>query len=244
MPKHIDTESTIDYIYFGTKINERRQEMEKTLDEMLYEKLRQTRRSMHRLNGRRNAPGFCHDNTQPDMNRGRHWRDEEPGGFPPHERGFDRRPPRGCFPDAPEFPERPEEQEFPKEDGMHRFPGPEGREMRPRRRLPRERILTLINEAGDTGIHQKELVRQLGINPSSVSELTDKLETDGYIQRSADPDDKRATLITLTEKGRARAFEVADERAEMLHTLFRNLSDEEKQTLLELLDKITAEQPE
>lgn len=121
------------------------------------------------------------------------------------------------------------------------FPGPEG-PMRPHRRLPRERILTLISEASEAGLHQKELVARLGINPSSVSELTDKLETDGYITRNADPADKRATLITLTEKGRARAFEVADERAEMLQNMFKNLTAEEKQTLLGLLNKLTAGQ--
>jgi DNA-binding MarR family transcriptional regulator len=130
--------------------------------------------------------------------------------------------------------------------GMHRPEGmmPEAKPMGPHphgpRRLPRERILAVLNER-EEGMRQKELAEILMIHPSSLSEAVDKLEADRYIERTVDPADKRATIITLTEKGKARAYEVMDERQAAAAEVFRNLSEEEKQTLLVLLDKITAD---
>ena len=78
------------------------------------------------------------------------------------------------------------------------------------------------------------------IGPSSTSEFIDKLEQTGYIERRPDPDDGRATRIYLTEKGRARAYELEDERKERFAALFAALTDEEKEQLLALLDKLAA----
>ena len=142
--------------------------------------------------------------------------------------------------------------------GMRPFGGPEGHrppcrpdhmppmppcgEHRPphgmrRPPLSRERLLILIGENPD-GIRQKAIAERVGINPSSASELIDKLESDGYIERKVDPNDKRATLLFLTEKGQARAAEVSDEREAMFKDIFSPLTEEEKQTLSDLLDKL------
>ena len=91
------------------------------------------------------------------------------------------------------------------------------------------------------GIRQKELVEKLHIGQSSTSELINKLEDDGYIERKVDEADKRATLLFLTEKGQARAAEVADERAAMFENVFSKLTDEEKQTLSDIFDKLLAD---
>ena len=78
------------------------------------------------------------------------------------------------------------------------------------------------------------------VNPSSISELISKLELEGYVKRTVDPDDKRATLITLTEVGRARAYEMQDENQEIFSNLFGALSTEEKEQLLALVEKLNA----
>ena len=84
-------------------------------------------------------------------------------------------------------------------------------------------------------------MEKAGIGQSSVSELINKLEDDGYVERKVDPTDKRATLLFLTEKGAARAFEVEDERKEFFATIFSKLSEEEKQTLSDIMDKLLSE---
>ena len=124
--------------------------------------------------------------------------------------------------------------------GHHGPHGPEGfghRGPHGRAPLSRERVLTALLSAED-GLRQKALAEQLKVNPSSMSEFIDRLESDGYIIRTVDPADKRATLITLTEKGQARTCEVEDERAEFVAPLFASLTEDEKAQLLALLGKI------
>lgn len=104
--------------------------------------------------------------------------------------------------------------------------------------LSRERILTVLLEY-EEGLRQKQLIERLLVNASSMSEFITRLEDNGYIERSVDPKDKRATLITLTEKGRARANELQDERSDTLKKYFAVLTDDEKTQLLCLLNKMT-----
>ena len=106
--------------------------------------------------------------------------------------------------------------------------------------LSREHLLVLIGEKPE-GIRQKELIEKAGIGQSSVSELINKLEDDGYIERKVYPSDKRATLLFLTEKGQARALEVEDERNEFFSGIFSKLTEEEKQTLSDIMDKLLSE---
>ncbi|MCT3454674.1 MarR family transcriptional regulator, partial [Limosilactobacillus fermentum] len=105
----------------------------------------------------------------------------------------------------------------------------------------REHLLVLIGKHPD-GIRQKELAEGFGINQSSTSELVSKLEDDGYLKREVDPKDKRATLLFLTDLGKARAAEVEDAQKTMFEGLFKNLTAEEKQTFGDLLDKIRGDQ--
>ena len=160
--------------------------MERTIDEVLYDKLRQTRCAGREM-------------KRPAME----------GGMPPHPG-----------------------------HGPHPGPGPQGPHMHHRGRMfPRERVLEVILNS-EEGMHQKDILEEIHINPSSLSELIDKLEADHYVERRVDPADKRATLISLTEKGKARAYEVTDAHREACAKMFANLSDEEKSQLLVLLDKI------
>ena len=108
-----------------------------------------------------------------------------------------------------------------------------------RQGLVRENLLTIIAAAPE-GIRAKQIAAQAGINQSSVSESLGKLEDDGYIRRTTDPTDKRATLIFLTDLGKARASEVEDQQKEMFGHLFDCLTANEKAELARLLDKIIA----
>lgn len=123
--------------------------------------------------------------------------------------------------------------------GMPPHGGP--RPMPPHGGFPRERLLLRVLEAGDAGLRQKDLGEAIGINPSSLSEQIDRLEADRYLERRANPDDKRSTLIFLTEKGKARAYEVQDERQQAAREFCAGLTEEEQETLIQLLDKLLAD---
>lgn len=113
----------------------------------------------------------------------------------------------------------------------------------PRPFFGRERLL-VITDSYDGGVRQKALGEELEISPAAVSELVSKLERDGYVTREIDPDDKRATLIKLTEKGKARAAELSDERNERFAKAFTALTAKEKDQMLKLLEKLNAEEDE
>ncbi|MBQ6479019.1 MAG: MarR family transcriptional regulator [Erysipelotrichaceae bacterium] len=121
------------------------------------------------------------------------------------------------------------------EEGKHPFGerrihgGPRG--------MSRERLLTIISEFPE-GVNQKQLAEHANINASSTSEVVSRLEDDGYLVREIDPNDRRATILKLTEMGQVRAEEVRNEREGMLEGLFSKLTEEEKETLSNLLDKL------
>ena len=101
-----------------------------------------------------------------------------------------------------------------------------------------ERPAVEKEETVGAGLRQKQLTEEMRINASTMSEFIGHLESDGYVERNIDPSDKRATLITLTEKGRARAHELQDERKEKLDQLFSPLTEEEQKELFRLLNKL------
>jgi DNA-binding MarR family transcriptional regulator len=61
----------------------------------------------------------------------------------------------------------------------------------------------------DDGMRLTRLAELAGITKQSAGEIVDDLGKRGYVERTPDPEDKRAKLICLTEKGReaqARGF--------------------------------------
>ncbi|WP_454884518.1 MarR family winged helix-turn-helix transcriptional regulator [Sphingomonas oryzagri] len=58
---------------------------------------------------------------------------------------------------------------------------------------------------GDGGVPIGQLVRDLGITKQAAGQLVDALVLRGYLDRQADPADRRKLIVTLTERGRAAA---------------------------------------
>ena len=108
------------------------------------------------------------------------------------------------------------------------------------RAFAQARLLSALMDH-EEGVRQKVLAEEMRVNPSSMSELIGKLEAEGYAVRTVDPEDKRATLITLTEVGKARAYELEDERQERFAKPFARLTEKEKEQLLSLLEKLVEE---
>ncbi len=99
-----------------------------------------------------------------------------------------------------------------------------------------ERVLCILKEKGD--ITQRELTERLGIKPGSASELLAKLENAGMILRTPNDDDHRMVNISLTESGREQANKADGLREKKQEAMFACLTDEEKEMLLGLLEKL------
>ena len=100
------------------------------------------------------------------------------------------------------------------------------------------RILNVLLEKGP--MSQKALQDEVEITSSSASELLRKMEDHGLITREADPGDARGLIVTITEAGRAKAMALNSEKTEKAKKLFTALSEEEKEQLAGMLDKIQA----
>lgn len=99
-------------------------------------------------------------------------------------------------------------------------------------------LIILLKEGNMT---QKALTERIGIQPGSASEVIGKLESAGLVRRSLSREDRRTADIQLTESGRAQAQEAARQRSIRHQEMFSCLSDEEKNTLLALTEKLNGE---
>ncbi len=98
------------------------------------------------------------------------------------------------------------------------------------------RVLALLKMQPE--ITQKNLTFLLGMRPQSLSELLAKMEQNGYIERTASDEDRRAVNIKLTAKGAEMAEQTDPEIAS--NDIFDSLTPDEQRTLSEFLDRIIA----
>ena len=98
-------------------------------------------------------------------------------------------------------------------------------------------MLMTIARMGE-GVSQKQLAKEMNITPAAVAKLLKKLESDGLITRSSFSDDARENRTTITEKGAQiveRSHEIMKELDAEAAAL---LSDDELDTLSDLISKI------
>ena len=96
----------------------------------------------------------------------------------------------------------------------------------------------LIELSKRDGRTQLDLVKATHLKAPTISVVLQKLEHDGYVRRTPDQYDLRATRVYLTEKGRDLDKKMkARIRAEEEEAM-RNLTPSEYDTLLKLLEKL------
>ena len=99
------------------------------------------------------------------------------------------------------------------------------------------RILSKLVHQGD-GISQAALAEKMNIRPQSLSEALSKMEERGWITRKPNPQDKRGTLVYLSDEGRAQEERLSEQRRRMADSLLSPLDEAEKVQLQQLLCKI------
>ena len=87
------------------------------------------------------------------------------------------------------------------------------------------------------------LATHLGIAPRSATEVVDALEERGMVRRETDPDDRRATLVVVTDHGREVGQAIRAARAAEADRLFAGLDDADRAELERLLRLLLAEAP-
>lgn len=94
--------------------------------------------------------------------------------------------------------------------------------------------------AHDGQMTQRELQEASCITSASLSEVIAKLEAEGLVERERSETDRRQLTVTLTESGTQRARNVLATRERFERVAFDCLEPEERERLLEALDRVAA----
>lgn len=94
--------------------------------------------------------------------------------------------------------------------------------------------------ARNEGINQAGLADLLEIRPMTLVRQIDRMEDTGWIERRADPGDRRARRLFLTEKGRRVLSRIWDVASETRGEALARLSVSEADELIEMLRRVHA----
>lgn len=89
------------------------------------------------------------------------------------------------------------------------------------------------------GISQEELAKAMRIDKGAVAKAIKDMETKGYVRREQNPQDKRAYCLLLTDRAEEVALRGEAHAAAFQKKLTEGMTDEEVETFMILLSKIT-----
>lgn len=98
------------------------------------------------------------------------------------------------------------------------------------------RALLLLKQVKE--LHKQQISVILGIPPKAANQVLEKLSGDGLITSRADAEDEKKVYVSITEAGLTRLDQDREEKRKQAETFLENLTEEEKDTLLSLLEKI------
>ncbi len=100
-------------------------------------------------------------------------------------------------------------------------------------------LLSQLDRAPD-GIRMGEVARRTVVTGSNVTVVVDDLESRGLVSRQTAADDRRATVIKLTSKGRSSFAEMAPVHAVWIEEIFAEMPEADKSKLITQLDDLKA----
>ena len=98
-------------------------------------------------------------------------------------------------------------------------------------------VLLYLHRAGGQA-PQNDVTAFLRVKPSTVNGVLDRMEEKGLLRRSISGSDARRRLLTLTEKGAEEQSAFQRSFLDAESAMVRGLSQEERETLLSLLDRV------
>jgi len=106
------------------------------------------------------------------------------------------------------------------------------------RTMGRHALLRLLHFADQKRMTQFEIANEMQVTSSNVTFLVDGLEKDGMVQRLPHPTDRRTVHVQLTPEGEAIAAIIVPSMARFMARMFDGFSDDEKEQLSSLLDRM------
>lgn len=96
-------------------------------------------------------------------------------------------------------------------------------------------VLEALYNKGDLKIC--EIIERILTTSGNITVVIKNLEKDGLIKKKPDPNDKRSCIISLTEEGEKIIEDILPNHIENIKSIFEILTEEEKNTLKNILKK-------
>lgn len=102
-------------------------------------------------------------------------------------------------------------------------------------------VLAILSEAPDHALTMTRLAEITRSSPSRLSHAVARLEANGWVRRTPDPDNRRVTIASLTDTGHAVLVELAPGHVEQVRrSLFDPLTPEQVRQLRDILGVVLA----
>lgn len=88
--------------------------------------------------------------------------------------------------------------------------------------------------------NQAFYAERLEIEPITLTRIVDRLEDAGWVERQADPADRRARILHLTEKSRGIVARLRDSAELMFEEVLDGLAPAEREVFAAMLERIAA----
>lgn len=98
---------------------------------------------------------------------------------------------------------------------------------------PQLKALLLISE--EEGIRMRELARKMGGSFSNATVLVDRLVERGFVERLAEPEDRRVVLVRVSEEGRRLIEQLVTSWRAITTSLLETLAPEDLSTVRDSL---------
>lgn len=98
------------------------------------------------------------------------------------------------------------------------------------------RVLRVLEEAGE--IEPTVIASEACLHLPSLSRILKSMETDGLILRKEDLEDRRKTLVAISEAGRAILTRHADQSAAIFAALEQRMGKDKIEKVLDLLEEL------
>lgn len=99
-------------------------------------------------------------------------------------------------------------------------------------------FMVLLELWGEDGLTQRDLVDRLSVEQATMANTLARMERDGLIRRTPSEKDKRAKVITLTDKARALQEKAQDAAQRQNEYALSALTKEEADQLVHLMQKV------
>lgn len=97
-------------------------------------------------------------------------------------------------------------------------------------------VLEVLYHKGDLKIG--EIIKKILATGGNMTVVINNLEKEKLIEKCSDPTDSRASVISITDKGKKKMEEIFPKHLLDLETFFSKISEDEKKNLIQILKKL------